>query len=105
MAIESSRLTQRCRNLGSCPHPHFCSAKFSRRQHTPTKRAGIEKEVEGNALLQHLWFANNPSALISRCDPFIPMVKTAEFRDFDDRAMFHDLTLDRAFLFQSQVRT
>jgi hypothetical protein len=33
------------------------------------------------------------------------MVKTSEFRDFDDRSMFHDLTLDRTFLFQRQMRT
>ena len=33
------------------------------------------------------------------------MVKAAKFRDFDNRAVFHDLTVDRAFLFQRQMRT
>ena len=36
---------------------------------------------------------------ISRCDPFIAMVKTSEFHDFDDGALFHDLTLNRATAF------
>src|ERR1700680_4795778 len=39
----------------------------------------------------HVSFANTPSGAISRCDPFITMVETAEFRDFDDRSMVHDL--------------
>jgi hypothetical protein len=33
------------------------------------------------------------------------MVKTTEFRDFDDRAMTHNLALDRTLLFQRQMRT
>ena len=33
------------------------------------------------------------------------MMQAAEFRDLDDRAVVHDLTLNRALLFQRQVRT
>jgi hypothetical protein len=36
----------------------------------------------------------------SRRDPFITMVKTVEFCDFDNRTMFHDLTLHRTLLVQ-----
>jgi hypothetical protein len=52
-----------------------------------------------------LSFANIRSGAISRCDPFITMGKAAEFRDFHNRAMFHDLPLNRALLFQRQMRT
>ena len=42
---------------------------------------------------------------ISRCDPLITMVKTTEFRDFDDRAMVHDLVPRPDIVFQRQMRT
>src|SRR5438876_1348364 len=41
----------------------------------------------------------------SRCDTLITMMKAAEFRDFDDHAMPHDLTLNRALFVQRQMRT
>ena len=52
-----------------------------------------------------LSFANNPSVLSSRCDAFITMVKAPEFRDLDNRALLHDLTLDGALFCQRQVWT
>jgi len=33
------------------------------------------------------------------------MMKAAEFDDFDDHAMLHDLTLNRALFFQGEMRT
>jgi hypothetical protein len=36
----------------------------------------------------------------SRSDTLITMVKAAEFRDFDDRSMLHNRTLDRALLLE-----
>jgi len=52
-----------------------------------------------------LWFDNNPSGLGLTLRSVHNDVKTSEFRDFDDRAMFHDLALDRTLLFQRQMRT
>jgi hypothetical protein len=33
------------------------------------------------------------------------MAKASEFRDFDDRATLHNLTLNRALLFEGKTRT
>ena len=51
-----------------------------------------------------------PSSIIhpfpkSRSDTLITMVKAAEFRDFDDRAMLHNRTLDRTSLSERKMRT
>src|SRR5689334_4777290 len=51
-----------------------------------------------------LSFANNSSGHSSRRDPFITMVEAAEFRDFEDYAVLHYLTLNRALFVQRQMR-
>ena len=53
----------------------------------------------------NLSFAKNPSGPPSSRDPFITVVEAAEFWDFDDHAMVHDLTLNRTLFIQGQMGT
>jgi hypothetical protein len=64
----------------------------------------LQKRTRAESLRQlraDLWFAKiHPLG----CDAFIAMVKASEFRDFDDRATLHNLTLNRALLFERKMR-
>jgi len=50
-----------------------------------------------------LSFANNPSGFISCRHAFITMMKSANFFDCYDRAIFHNLTLDGALFAERQM--
>jgi hypothetical protein len=50
-----------------------------------------------------LCFANNPSDFISRGNTFITMMKSANFCDCYDRAIFHDLALNWALFTERQM--
>ena len=54
----------------------------------------------------NLSFANNPAESKNSCrDTFITMVKATEFRNFNDRAMLHNRTFDRALLLERKIGT
>src|SRR4026208_548599 len=70
------------------------------------KRACSRRAVERRRSWD-IWGCGSPiihPQLFSRCYPFITMMQAAELRDFADRAMLHDLPLNRALLFQREVR-
>lgn len=55
---------------------------------------------DDNAILS---FANNPSGFISRRNAFITMMKSANFLDCYDRAIFYNLTRDGALFAERQM--